>query len=669
MILILVLVGRLKADSIITEASFLEAYPAMNHISAFKISKNLPLYESRLNFVAIEENGKVKIYPILTELTKTYLSDWLYFSTLKFLDTEQFNNDIQNIANLQKSLQNSTDPINIFRSIMCNFQSDDVNKCMAEKKGTLLDSELNSFFMAVVNIAIEGKKSIGKVSTEFILKDTYLKNTHSELVKLFSENDTVKYLFDKILSITIDYLWDKGLGKEQIAKKLYSGFMGALTFYAEVANGVINITSTLWATEKTTDALTKKEIKIYISEFIRDYVFKYNMNIYRMAEDAEIVSCITNKKQCQKIPGRYRESRDIIPTDFFQLFVTYAVVNNFIDDINLNISKNMYYMFEAAQEALRLIENFGDGGNQKVFFDIWKDGTVYISPNSYSLQQLYWMPTKEINKEIYRCMPPWMVNGLRINSMLEGSCNIRKYNPFYDDKYFHRLVAERFDRYSYQRHVSVKVKKSKIDRSNIKNLYKSDYYKLTFEKVINYNAFLNDDGKIYKKIAKKFTVAFPNIEFTNTSDYVTNLLDKYLKKGIIDYEPNLGEKLLNFITAKELQVIFKRFTNLNKRFFINRIYLDQKFNSFMWTSPIKQKTFFEFLVKLLNIDTSEYYSTKYSNLYSNVFKLNDCRNTTLEGCALKMEGIYNNLDPNKYLTLFNVLVALENIEKTYKRIY
>lgn len=151
--------GSLSADVLSNPPLAIEAYPGLNHIGAFKISKNMPMYAGRLNFAAIEENGKIKVYPIPTQLTKKYLANMLYYSTLKFADITKFNENINNISNLQKSLQNPTDPINIIRSIKCNLESKDVNKCMVDTTPSKLDGELNSFFMAVVQLAVEGKKS------------------------------------------------------------------------------------------------------------------------------------------------------------------------------------------------------------------------------------------------------------------------------------------------------------------------------------------------------------------------------------------------------------------------------------------------------------------------------------------------------------------------------
>lgn len=481
---------------------------------------------------------------------------------------------------------------------------------------------------------------------------------------MFSKNDTLNYFFDKILSIAVDYWWEKALskgGEELVAKKLYSGFMGALTFYAEVANGVINTINTLWAIDSTNDAITKKEIDVYISDFIKDYVYKYNMNIDKMAQDAKLVSCLTDNEQCKKIPEGYRSNFDLLPTDFFQVFAAYAVKNNLLKNVNLNYPNNMYYMFEAAHKALWLIENFGDGGNNKVVFNIDEDGNVYISPKSYTLKQLYWMPTKEINQEIYKCMPPWFQNSLKINSLVEGACNIRKYNPFYDRKYSERLIPELFNRYNDSKNISIVFKKTDIDKKSIKNIYNTDYFKYNVTKVINYNGYLNNSGQVYKKIANTFTVVLPKVDFTNNNDNITKMLDKYIKKGIIYYQPNIGEKLFAPMNAQDLQAIFKRFGNLNKTYFKNITYLNQKFDSFMWTTPVKQKQFFEFLVKLLKIDT-----ITMKNFYTvQVPYINDCQNTTLEGCVLKKKGIYHDVDPNKNLTLFNVLIALDNIEKYY----
>lgn len=623
-----------------------EVWPGYNYYKKFKNNENAPIYVKNFNFVV--KDGYA--YPIDSLLTRNHFKYRPYFASAALLNSKTFMMAIEDISETRDSLQNVVDPISFLRSFFPKQL--DTGEVVTN---TMIEDAINNFFMSVAAIIVKksegvsAKTALTTAVIEYVLKEEFLKS-HINIPSAFINNEGIKYLISKSTSIAIDYLWEAGLTKAApkiIAKELFSGFMGAVTFYMEVINGSINIISTVWAINSIDETTRQEEIKLYINEFLRDYTNKYNMDIYRMASDSNLT-----------IYGK-----EYIPHNFFQLFVLYTAKNrnlSYNDLMSLN-GKFMYYMWLGAHTALSFIEKYGDGGNLKIYLDVDDTtGNIKILPKSYALNSLYWMLPLELETDVNMNM---MNQNTLEGKLYLANNNFSGYNPFKkvtNDMLFNALLMS-------DEHISINGT-GNLKSVNIQSKFENEAFQLNLSKVINYNGFIEPSFRIYKKILINYPDIFiPKYYWGNLHNNENDILLRYLQLGIIEPSVNIGERLFSAIDAMDIKLYFYRFRKIyGTSVKYGGVELDKAFNSIQWTTPVKRKQFFKFLVKLLKIDTLPHYSTGFTKAYFNIFsKKAICQNTTLEGCALKGKGISNGTNPENPVTLFQVLLTLDRIESLY----
>ena len=642
--ILLIIIGVLIVEGSLS-ARTVEIWPGINKIGRWKISKNIPYYSNLLNFVI--KDGK--LYPIPTKLTFNYIKYRPYYMSIALLDTKAFMNNINSISNIQKGMQNIYDPISILKMFF------------PMKTNAYIDDAVNNFFMGIAGVIVEKMKGVNtkaaltKAVIEYIFKDEFLKSLSVNLSTSFINNEAIKTLISHSVGVVIDYLWEKVLseGQEAVAKELYSGFMGELAFYSEVLNGVVNISSTIWAINSINNKTIKKEVDIYVNQFLHDYIIKYNTNIIAMAHDS-----VLDKSNAKSY---IFSNKKYYPLNFFQIFIMYGIKNHYLNDFDLlNNNNNIYYLWLAAHKALNLIEKFGDGGNLRIFLDVNKNNekiSVKVDPKSYYLYSYYWMlPLSESNNIAITFDAIYNLNLSTIESIFQrliyvSYIDYSNVNPFYNSLILKSTTNVNISGISNKQMVQ------------IQNKFANIALELNLSKVINYNGFLKKDYQIYNKKRLKIN----NIFIVPYNKNINNILFKYINLGIVDYNVNIGEQLFLPITQSKLKSIFIRYANLSSVFSKQEVI--NSFRNISWTSPIKRKQFFKFLVKLLKIDTTPQYSANFSNVYSDIFTKNNgtCYDTTLEGCALRTKGILTGNNPDGTLTLFQVLLTLDKIESTYKK--
>jgi hypothetical protein len=619
------------------QAKIVEVWPAYNYTKKFKNNKNVALYTKNFNFIV--KDGYV--YPVDSLLTRNYYKYRPYFASAISLDSTSFMKALKDINETRSNWQNIVDPINILKSFLPGKKNSYITN-------SYIDDAVNNFFMGVANVIVnrikEGKftkSQLTKAVIEYVFKDEYLKSLHSNLFTFLLKNDGIKYIISKTIGIGVDYIWEAGVNEGSIkilGNKLYSGFMGGLTFYMEIINGSVNILSTIWAIDKIEDLTYKKLIDIYVNDFLRDYAAKYNTNIIKMARDSEV-----------KFYGK-----TYVPNNFYQLFVLYTAKQKHLtyDDLMKLNGRFMYYMWLGAHNALKLIEQFGDGGNLKIYLDVNDEtNTIKIHPKSYFLKSFYWMLPISLKNDVKFVME----DKITLDGILNiAYTNFKIYNPF----------GEISNILYSNNHVNI-IGFANLKNVNIENKFENKAFELNLTKVINYNGFIKyKRGQIYKKIQINYSHIFiPKFNINKSN----KLLYKYLTMGIISPSLNIGENEFNpIIDATDIKLYFYRFGKIFKfKIGYSGYDLNNAFKTINWSSPIKRKQFFKFLVKLFKLDTNKNYSY-YLNVYNNIFSQKICKNTIPEGCILKIKGLSNGKYPNSPLTLFQVLLTLDKIENHYR---
>jgi len=686
---LLVMIGVLLIGGSLS-ARTVEIWPGMSHIGKYKIMKNSYLYADKFNFVYIKDaSGKEILYPIPTKLTRNYVKQNLYYIASQFynINVKTYNNNIKGINQFYESFKDPVDPINLMKGLYCGIHKDkkykNPNECYNEIKTSTVQNELfNNVFMVAAEILINAKKGVGDVASEAIGKTVLKKMIETPnnllITQLFQGDgfwsNCLKYIFTKGVGVAADYLVEKSFAmtskkalEEAVAKKLYGGFMGGLAFWAEVANGTGNITNTLNTIFKLNNGISNFEIKNYGYQFIKDYINKYNMDIDKMAKDCDL-SLANNKYKIANISPNHTH-----PYNFFQLFVIYAV-NHYkdISDIDLYSPKYMYQMWLEAHDVLRMIQYLGNGGNLKIYLDVdYITGSIKVNNKSYNLNALYWMLPMEIKNKVqnyYTNLIYTEPKSAFYTLLYAANTHFHNLNPFIQKYNYEYSWGYLFNNHKISNHKHINIILSKnalVETGLAQNKFRNIIYKFDVNKTINYNGFFTkSDYQVYKKKTTSQTVYIPRYFQVSKSN---DILGKYISIGIIDISPNIYEQMFLSITQSKLKSIFIRYANLSSVFSKQEVI--NSFRNISWTSPIKRKQFFKFLVKLLKIDTTSQYSVNFSNVYSNIFIKNNgiCYDTTLEGCALRTKGILTGNNPNGTLTLFQVLLTLDKIESTYKK--
>lgn len=641
------------------EARVVEIWPGLNTIGRWQISKNLPYYINSLNFVIY--NGK--LYPIATQLTKKFVGQKLIIATLNHSvdKVKQLEEEVNNIAEEVKSYQKIVDPINLLKDIYCHFQKEtNFIECFNNANTNLfIDDAINNLSMAIVAMIInykkEGKKVIANELLSFVVKDESIKTLPHvvTLVELIKDNPLLNWIFSKAFDYLIDYgaTYLEERNVKLAAKVLANQLMTKITLALDAINLTVDNVSNIYGIITINDKVKKMQVEDYILKFIEDYVYKYNMNIYLMSRDS-----ILDKNNAK---GYIFSNEKYYPRTFFQTFVMYGIKNHYLNNFDFIFNRNdIYNLWLGAHTALKLIEKYGDGGNLKIYLDVNNkndDISVKINPASYTISSYYWMLPLDLKYTVNIAFDN--IYNLNFNSkeylfkriLYIDNYDLREYNPFYYKGYKGILIVD--DKY-------IKINGfAHLDKIKIQNHFVNQGLKLNLTKTINYNGFVEPNYQFYNSQS-----VMVNDIFIVPCDLtkIKNILSKYCQLGVVDYNVNLNEKLYLPIDGIFLKNIFTRYIKINNIFSLRDV--QDAYNSIQWTTPIRRKQFFKFLVKLLKLNINQYYSREYLSL------LNDyCKYTTIEGCALKIKGISNGSNPNAVLTLFQVLLTLDKIENAYKR--
>ena len=497
------------------------------------------------------------------------------------------------------------------------------------------------------------------------------------------------------LSTVIDKSWNTSV-KGELINIVKGGFLKGVMSYiavvpalveglansAKLVNSILNIND-------SQNTIKNILFKSLLLSFIRDYVQKYNMNIYKMAEDS-----IINKNY---IPfGLFKESAK--PDDFFEVFLYYLLSHNekgkvsSYDDSYIGKSKvdiespwysNLVYniltlgkdsdvkikiyniedektLLLLAREALDLIEMSGDGGNLKVLLDVDdKNKKLYINGKSFCINRYYWMPSRKyienyfINDSVtwfyyfsdkyeYSLTPPTPFDNT-VKTII---------STYIANNTFKTEVCSR-------KHINIDVTLNKVDNKW--------FYIKNIKKTINYNGFIvdayhNNDALFYSKANYQINrnLLIPNYNYINnifTKTKVANLIIRLIKNNIIPknilYDGTLKKYLLEKpLLATDVVKFFKLYDNKNYLFRLPHNHFTIKyFNN--KSKFITRKELFNALVKYYNLKIN--YNQKLKNDW------------TYEGATLaqyhlikKSSKMFANVNINLY-TLIQILLNEQNI--------
>ena len=648
-------------------ARVVEIWPGIDKLGRYKILNHISDYSNKLNYVVIIKDGKKELFPIPTDLTYSLVKKNLVSIASNFAgqDTKFYVDNInlinkyyEEVDRTLNNIKNYTDPFYLLATAFTMI----VNMNTGTKKSDETVDKIATIIKSHVSLYIEAILSGG--NPKEIIRNALYKPLCDIVVKYYNinpeEHPILNFLISKFADITGDVLYEiikskKLIGETNIGVAIFTkvsvegvwNALGVWLNYIEAmvnAGKIYNIISTIHQLSNNTDELI---IHNYVREFIKDYVEKYNMNINLMANDSIYCFEAAYNGQCI-LP------KDIKPHNFFQLFVMYGIKNGYLKNINLDsyLIKDLWLL---AHQALFLIENFGNGGNNKIILDIDNNGNVKIDNLSYSLYQLYWMLPLSMKNEVFDNMIAYDV-GNNVFIAEAASKRMFYYNPFY----FRNLLAGIFNSYeiiSSKQHINVTYTLKTIENKNLQG----KFVKINgLKKVINYNGFLADKGspenyQVYEKQIQKFdTIYIPLYKiklFTKEQQIVIN---KLIPTGMVSLKPNPLQYLLSFTTFEDIKEVFNKYRYLTN----SKLYSEIKLNN---------------LLQSLESSTS-YYITKKEFLYfiyelfydkpnsTNVLPFN--KNIPYYVAILYRKGIIKKLDdidtPLTNIAMFIILYRINN---------
>jgi len=693
------------------QARVIEVWPGFYNITNQNILNSI----QKLGLASfIKNDGKLILFP--NEYNKIYVG--LNLLNISSLPLEKSSKElISNIKEYEEKYNNNKDALDPVKWAFLILSKAFNNSKIIEEAGNfyVFKEMMNGAIGNAVDLTYESlkegklnKKEIIAKIIEYMAKDIYAKGWASigveSLKQQLEENEGIQYLVEKIASLSIDFAFialnspikiNDAKDLIKFGKLAADGFWDGISFYLEIANGIYNVNLIVNTIDATLDANAKASIYLYAHNFIRDYVYKFHFNIDKMA------NFIQKNGYPKDFP--YQEAK---PKDFYQLFVlygisagyiyndssNYSILTNIVSsffgisgyNIDINDKKHLKALEEMARTVLNWIKTYGDGGNYKIYLEL---NNNKLSVFKEEFNSLYWITPysvyKNNNDYVHMILPSvdMMIKPAEIDTNITGLCDkssTSSYCLFYSTKsllcWFESdlinggiypicrdnplLKVNPFEQYL------------KITNKEEKEYISTHLFAYDIKKSVQEKENLHID--IVKNINYRIVSYENNYKIEYTDIYIPTITmdpfyNKFIDMGVITPIDIAGNAKKLPISMSQLEKIFVRFSKVTSIFNSANIRKNIKDSSILWTTPIKRKQFFKFLVKLLNIDTKSYYQSYYLDSYSNVFKFNDCQNTTLEGCALKKKGIYHDVDSNKNLTLLDILVTLNNIEQIYKR--
>ena len=608
-------------------ARVVEIYPSLNTIGRWKIYHNISNYSNVLNYVIISQKNKKELYPVPTNLTKKFIGFLLYLRTVKYVNQQlNYNNEELDDLNLtyneiDNTLNNIDDPYKaVILFLLLPFDKNPDGKVVS-----MLAKQLEQYTM----FAEEKSSTCEKIMA---LIDANIKTPIIDTIfdDYYKQHPFKKVIFDIIWDQVIKDSVNKIFCKHEEIKVSFGRYLlDRITIDLKTITAILKGINLMYSVEKSENIENKQKFLFYLQNFIKDYVFKYNMNINLMANDCDLSS---------EKSGNYRINNPTLlhkPFTFFQVFIIYGITHNYLNNINLMDGKNMYYLWIVAHTALDLINRFGDGGNYKIYINVNDRNPINSSINSktFFTNSLYWMlPLEE-----------------KYNIEMIYTNSINNFNSFY-----YNLYLANYD-YSVLNPYYHKTEYNDVYMRYIKNAH---LYNTIFKLIkIDNREFLLFSG--IKKINKKEFFIKSFIPIYNISYDKKNLLNivliKALKLGLIDYNPNLKEEVLDNVSYNKLIKILYRFSKITSiKEMQNKTNINKNLRKIKWTLYIKREDFFKFLVNILNLDDYK----ELSLLKKSFGSLCDSK----AGCILRKYRISTGKYSNKPLKIWQLLLLLERTE-------
>ncbi|QCT95095.1 hypothetical protein FE773_07800 [Caminibacter mediatlanticus TB-2] len=604
-------------------ARIVEIYPSLNTIGRWKIYHNISNYSNVLNYVIVSQKNKKELYPVPTNLTKKFIGFLLYLRTVKYVNQQlNYNNEELDDLNLtyneiDNTLNNIDDPYKaVILFLLLPFDKNPDGKIVST-----LAKQLEEYI-------ILGEEKSSNCEKIMALIDANIK---APIIDIITDDYFKQHPFQKVI---FDIIWDQvikeGVNKivckhEETKVSVGRYLLDRITINLKAITAILKGINLMNSVAKSENIENKQQILFYLQNFIKDYIFKYNMNIKLMANDCDLSS---------EKAGNYRINNPTLlhkPFTFFQVFIIYGITHNYLNNINLMDGRNMYYLWIVAHTALDLINRFGDGGNYKIYINVNDKNPINSSINSktFFTNSLYWMlPLEE-----------------KYNIEMIYTDSINNFESFYYNLYLANYNYSVLNPYYYK----------DVYMKYIKN---AQLYNTIFKLVkIDNREFLLFSG--IKKINKKEFFIKSFIPIYKISYDKKNLLNivliKALKLGLIDYNPNLKEEILDDISYNKLINILYRFSKITSiKEMQNRANINKNLQKIKWSLYIKREEFFRFLVNILNLD----HYKDLSLLKKSFGSLCDSK----VGCILRKYKISTGKYSNKPLKIWQVLLLLERTE-------
>ena len=681
-VLYLVMVILLLVSTI--TAKTVTIYPGLNHVGIAKINKNKQYYQNLINLV--NDNT---ISPVVSELTNRFIQASMYnlinastSQEIKF--TQQELQDIEDkYKSIDETLSGIDDPFKILVTMFISLSGADPSQYTSLI--SVVANYIKTKLSVGIEVAIENSKTNPDISQ---IKRTLAKATMDAIIvplmeikpvkDYFEQHTILKFVIENTSAILGDLFFEiynkvkKGAESSQVIDEKIKlstlegiwSIVGAIDLWLKTATGFVKLLNLNSAIILTQNVDVKMSIVGYENTFINDFLFKYHSNLIEMYKVSDLGDQASAGTYFIDPANGINKTR---PTTFYQLFVIYGITHGYLNNVDFNDPHNMYLMYTAAKQMQFFIKNY-IGVNHNIYVDISdQDTAVTINQKTYQLQQLYWILPSELNNKI----EDYMVNQSSYGNFyhllfFENSSwnSFHLYNPFIasskTDISLHKLPYY-YNSISSQRHINIT-----YDKAEIKEINGAGYLVFTnLQKTINWNGFLAEKGydtyfqQYPKEIIQFDSVYIPFYRSNITDPYIRKLVDKYIHNGVLKSDIiDMQKYLTTPILSLEL------LESCSKEDHVQNIFIgdiDDAFFSIQWTTPIRRQQFFQFLVKVLKLD-SNLYSYIYNNPLSNTSK---CE--TVEGCMLKRLGILSGSNPDGILTMQQVLFTFENLEKYIER--
>ena len=548
----------------------IEVWPGASRLGYYKIAQKT--YNGSLNSIYVDN----KAYPLQTDLTHRFVKMNLMSRTIdltnKYIQTAMY--DIENTNTWYEALKDPMDP---YKALVEIFVSKSNNSKTQELKEEILEKIFNQIGEIIIEFAKESKGDYAKAISLGLLTKI---NTIIISNTVLEDYPLAQFIISKGIEVSLEALYEYGVNgnlkylTENIAKNTLSS---ALAFL-DVANNAVNLLSLTYTINSINNTTKKLLIADLITNFMFDYIYKYNMNIEKMAKDSWVLY----------------NGRKIEPYFFNRVFIFYLMTHNRTGRVNyensylgltkiensnggiisniigalLNLNEieldykdpdDLKLLTLAARDVLNLIERYGNGGNKMIVLDIDKD--VEVNERSYHIYSYYWMPEGDFLLENNEwCAKNFLYCSSGINSSI-----ITPFEQSVTDKNGNKVFYI-VNKKKSREHVDVNL--SDLKKTNL-------FYFGTLEKVINYKGFAKEphddisesDYKL-RLYNEKSVMEYENFYalryykiLPDVSSNIKKLLAYFLKKGVLDvYDViNFRYMLTHKLTLEEFEILLEKY--------------------------------------------------------------------------------------------------------------